>query len=320
MKNNNPVNESDEWYKMQLDNDPKISESSTKSYMNNIKHIISVCDNANINTILNNPNLYGGMIVSKTKSENSLKSYLSTILTFCRCSGLKENKITVYDVWYKKFNTVYQRIQNRIESNVPTDKQDAGFVEWETIIEKRKTFPLGSDQHVLLSIYTAIPPRRQKEYYAMKIYTDDNNKPELDHNQLYIPTNNKDAHIFICDHNTSKFKKTYLNEKVPDILVNTIKKSLIRNPRGYVFVNTRNKEPFKDNKSFQSYSNNMLKKIFDNESISVNTLRHSYASFIYRQPDLTYLQRKNIAEMMGHSVDRALKYVFIKNRNQAFDL
>ena len=310
-KNNYPVKESDEWYKKQVID--QISESSKTSYINNIKHISMVCDNVSIHTILNKPKIYGDMIAGKTKSDNSLKSYLTTVLTFLRCSGLKETNVGMYDEWHKMFNEVYQRIQNKIESNIPNDRQKASFVQWEEVVKKRKEFPIGSPEHVLLSIYSAIPPRRQKEYYSMKLYTDKDAKPELDHNQLYLSKDNKDSYIFICEHKTSRFNKTYTNKNLPDTLIETVKKSLLKNPREYLFVKQRDKKQFTDVKAFQKYTNGMFKKIFENDDVSLNSLRHSFASYIdNHQPRLSLAQRKQIAEMMGHSLETNMAYVFLE--------
>jgi hypothetical protein len=222
------------------------------------------------------------------------------------CINNKEyNKILTF-VWVS-----HQRNRNHLESNLPNDRQRSSFINWQAIVKKRREYVLGSAQHVLLSIYTAIPPRRQKEYYSMRIYTDKDVTPDLDHNQLYLSSDKQKCYIFICEHKTSRFNKTFTNKKLPDILIDTVKKSLVTNPREYLFVKQRSRSPFVDEKSFQKYSNGMLKTIFKDDGISINTLRHSFATFVNDSPDVTLKIRKDIANLMGCSFHQFLEYAFV---------
>jgi len=55
-----------------------------------------------------------------------------------------------------------------------------------------------------------------------------------------------------------------------------------------------------------------LKKIFDdNQFVSVNSLRHSFASYLNSQRTLTLQQRENYAHQMGHSLMKNMEYVFL---------
>ena len=62
-------------------------------------------------------------------------------------------------------------------------------------------------------------------------------------------------------------------------------------------------------KSFSHANNKIIKKVLDNKNVSVNTIRHSAATFISTHPNLTRQEKKQYAYDMGHSFGMQQMYV-----------
>ena len=68
------------------------------------------------------------------------------------------------------------------------------------------------------------------------------------------------------------------------------------------------KEPYKV-QEFTNWANGELKNIFGNKGFSVNTLRHSFCTYLSNFRRLTLEDRKKYAAKMGHSFITGLEYV-----------
>lgn len=307
---------SDEWYINSIAEYSFLSDSSRKTYMSSCKRLQLFFKDVKIHTILTNPNKYGTILQSKIPSDHGQKNMFILMLTLFKCSGLKETDIESYNEWNEFYNKSIGKIQAQLNSHKPTDRQLESYVEWSEIIKTRKKLIPGTKEHVLLSIYTMIEPRRQLDYAYMRLYKSESDTPEEDHNFIHLcyKNNNKKPYLLIKKHKTDKFYPTFIHKDLPVRLVDTIQKSLILNPREYVFTKTDG-SPFPNANSFQGYSNAMLKKIFKNPGFSVNSLRHSYATYINNLPNITLLERQQVAERMGNSIKQSMQYAFIGDNN-----
>jgi len=299
-----------EYYIQQINDNPFIANNSKATYLSNIKTIMSKCKTYSIHSILMAPSTYGPMLIkpSANTSINTQHSHMTTILSFLKYSGLKFSNKALFTEWYKEFDKIMKLVKHREDNNIPSEKQKRTFIEWSCIIKKRDEMQYGSIEHVLLSLYTYVPPRRQQDYTNLRIYTNPEQAPELSHNHFHTCSNKyKTAYMYL---NEVKNVKSFFNKEIPKELVNIINYSIQQDPRDYLFVQSRNGFPFKTANSFQKYSNTILKKIFQNEEMSVNVLRHSFATFISKQY-ITVGERKKIAIQMGHSLKKNLEYAFI---------
>lgn len=305
----------DEWYISSITEYSFLSDSSKKTYLSSIKRLQLFFKDVKIHVILTNPNKYGTILQTKIPSDHGQKNMFILMLTLFKCSGLKETDIESYKEWVEFYNKPMEKIQAQVNSHTPTDRQLESYVEWSEIIKTRKKLSPGTKEHVLLSIYTMIEPRRQLDYAYMRLYQSESDAPEEDHNFIHLcyKNNNKKPYLLIKKHKTDKFYPTFIHRDLPVRLIDTIQKSLIINPREYLFTKT-DKSPFPDANSFQRYSNTMLKKIFKNPWFSVNSLRHSYATYINNLPNITLIERQQVAERMGHSIKQSMQYVFINSK------
>lgn len=282
-----------------------------------------------LHDLMVNPTRYGQKIVESDLKLNTKKNHLVGILTLLKNTGTKRDHPQLFNTWYKYFLAINQVIRTRLGDNIPTERQANNAIKWETIIEVRDRLRFGSYDHLLMSIYTMVPPRRQWDYMQMAVYIDEKHNPSLDHNHFHVYNEKyKSPYMFIIDCKNKQFFNPFFNKEIPKSLVKTLIMSIKEKPRSYVFTQTNGKGPPFDNvNSFQKFSNRALKRIFDNDTefngnsdgVSVNVLRHSFATYIDQQTDLPVATRKRLATKMGHSYNTNMEYVQHKKIKQEID-
>lgn len=220
----------------------------------------------------------------------------------------KENHKDLYLKWVSEIsNRIKSTIDKKYESNAPTKRQIGAYVNFDKIIETRNKLKHGSQERLLLFMYTEIPPVRN-DFYRMKIYR---NKPKFDINNYLVLRTNPRLKSYITL-NEFKTAGTYKQIKfdIPSTLVREIQLSLTALPRDYLFVSTRNNETYNSPNSFDQWANRTLKQIF-NCNISLTTLRHIYLSRRDLQIETrSGSERKIISSVMGHSLAQQQKYLW----------
>lgn len=294
-----------------------ITDSTKTTYIKNMKAITTHCEAPSIHHILHTPDTYGPCIKSLPKPLNTRFSYIVTVLAYLKYTGLKEDTPNLFNGWYKHFIEIKKELRAIELSNKPTARQAKATIPWATVIKKRNTLPYGSPEHLLLSIYTYVPPRRQLDYTQMRVYTDPAANPQHNHNFIHLYSNKfKSPYMLFSHYKTAKHHtRPFFNKEIPKELIDIIKRSLKAKPRNYLFTSRGGDEPYKDANSFQKYSNKILKKIFDNPYVSVNSLRHSYATYLDKLPNIDARRRQRDAMKMGHTLRKALEYVHKKEEN-----
>ena len=197
-------------------------------------------------------------------------------------------------------NTVKQKYSTQEKST----NESENWIEWTDVLKLHSEMQNEADlifkkpsitpsdratlnEYMLLSCYVMIEPRRSQDYSLMKLRN-------YDDNDNYIEKNNL---IF------NKYK-TFKNYGQQSIVMPPKMKLLIAkwkkiNTSDYLITG-------KSGKMLNvSQITKLLNKIFDNRNISVNILRHSYLSHIYKDlPKISQMQQT--ATNMGHNVNSAL--------------
>jgi hypothetical protein len=290
-------------------NRPNITLSSIKTYTATLKSLAKKL-NMKIETpddIINNVDdiiKYYDDIPYTTR-----KAHFAAMISFVDNGSDKVKKIL--DKLRKILMQDQKQYDTFLENQSKSDKQKENWIDWPDVVERYKAFekevaPLWKlskgemnknsfnklKMFVLLSCYVLIPPRRSLDYTAFKIRNINESKDN------YMKKRN-----FIF--NTYKTAKTYGKNEVPiDYkLYSIIKKWTDINTSDWLITgNNNNMKPIT-----VSQLNNMLNNFFD-KKISVNMLRHSFLSHMYKDlPDLKDIKER--ADAMGHSVDQALEYV-----------
>lgn len=307
--------QSNEWYFQKI-NEAKLAKKSKSLYITLVKKVLRETHTDDLHSILVNPSKYVDFIVSDAIPLNTQDAILATMLSVMTHSSLKEKHPDMYDAWSFEFKKVNQEKQDNARSNIPSTKQSKCIVKWNDVLKIRDNLELGSDEHLLLSMYTYIPPRRQLDYARLRVYFDPDYEPVKDHNHFHVYSNkHKSAYIFINEYKTSKSYMDHFDTEIPNELVKAVIVSFQKRPRREMFVTSKGC-PFTDANHFQIYSNKLLKEIFGNMYISVTSLRHSFATFLKTLTNLSVNEHDKYARKMGHSLERSLEYVLFDEQHQ----
>ncbi len=300
-----------EHYNAQITDNPFISENSKTTYITNMKGILKRYDAKTIHELLHTPERYGPMINQGSEPLNTRYSYFIAILAYIRYSGIKSRDKDIFRGWYVEFEKVREQVKHMEDNNIPSKKQERNMIDWKQVLAVRDRLLYACPEHLLLSIYTYVPPRRQLDYTHMRVYNDAKEVPKLDHNHFHTYSNKyKTAYMFINEFKNAKFFKSFFNKEIPVELVKILKKSLELTPRIYLFVDSDGKA-YSTANAFQKYSNGILKRVFDKPEMCVNVLRHSYSTHMSQQY-VTVGERQRSAIKMGHSLKKTLEYAFMQ--------
>jgi hypothetical protein len=249
------------------------SNSTIKIYQNIINKIDKI-DDMSSDDVLN-------YINDLRKNNGELLSISSQKMMLCAI------------IWYFGDKINCDKLRARIfEISKDTTKQDLDHTRtssiipiWDEVIKLRNT--LFDKDHLILSLFTYMPPRRLKDYVCMVIGTGDyDNLNYYDHiNAMFI-------------FNNYKTKKTYHTQK---FAVNPILDKIIKS---YI-----NDHKLTDGDLLLGYtSTRALDQVFHRLlSCGVNGMRHSYINFLY--PNLPDSQKIEAgAYQMGHSLTEHFRY------------
>lgn len=302
----------DQEYIDSINNSIYISKNSKTTYVNNMKTLLKHCKADTIHELLTHPVKYGACITDLDKPLNTKFSYLVAVLAFLKYSGLKEDDSDTFHAWYTFYLKTRNTVDDIVGNHEQTERQKQAHVSWDAIIQARdelaqNKYTFANLEHLLLAMYTYMPPRRQMDYAILQIYTDPNVDPSHDHNFIHLYSHKyKSPYIVIANFKTAKYyNKPFFNKEIPAELIDIIKYSIKLEPRDHVFTQ-KSKEPYNSTDCFQKSCNRILKKMF-NDYTTLNTLRHSYAMHL-NTLNLTIKQRDREAFKMGHNLRKNFEY------------
>lgn len=203
---------------------------------------------------------------------------------------------------YSKINSeIKEEVQKRYDAGKITEKQENGWVDWVDIIKKRKELSeteYGSKRHLLVSMYTYIPPLRQ-DFQFIKILE----KPPLGKEaktENYLVLYKRAPALLVI--NQYKTAKTYdpIEKRLPEPLTDIIKFSLKQHPRQYLFVDSHGK-PYEDKKRYRENVNDTLKYIFG-VPLTPTLIRHAATIHEESIEGITPGDTRKFAHEMRHSL------------------
>lgn len=196
----------------------------------------------------------------------------------------QKTKFQDIDSLRKIFDTHYQEFEKLRNNRTISDSQ------WSLFVKRL----------LILALYVLHPPTRQ-DYGCVRLYK---TKKPYDTNHLVVPINT----LVLSEYKTSE---TYgrVESVLPVQVGEILKASLEIEPRKWLFVKG-NGQPYrhtpKDSNSFTTLVNRSLSELVGNR-IDVTSIRRAFASWIAKQ-DITFAERKRIAQIMGHSVLQNMQY------------
>ena len=205
----------------------------------------------------------------------------------------------VFKKWKELQKTNWAPIQEHYDSNEPSTKQANMIIPFESLVQRIKELPVGSNERLLLAFYTLIPPMRA-DYFATQLFLQAPPKEPTEDNYIIM----SESRLVVKDFKTArKYEKieTILPKELMDELATSLR---VQKPRKWLFVTAKNicySRP-----SFSHWANRVLSDIF-NKPMNLTVLRHIYISHMIDAKTPT-ADMKDIAKHMGHS--RALQRVY----------
>lgn len=309
----------------------KIAESSLKAYVRNMKimaKVITEEDYKNTDFLKNFEKVKKYL---ETQKQSTKKNKLATILVVLRMDEEKNEKLI--EKYNKYLYDVAKEYDEVIKKNKKSQRESDNWVKLEELLKvfnilKKEVYAeelhkaskkfANKDEKELLqkfmvaSLYTLIPPRRNRDYSEMKIISETayNKLPEEEReNSNYLVIKNK-SNMFFSFANY-KTKKTHGLQKV------TIPKKLKQVLNIWRKFNKEAEYLILNNRGRKMSSNSLTKylmKIFSKtgkSNISSSMLRHIFVTY---NPELKRYREnaekaKDIAKDMAHSIDEQQNYV-----------
>lgn len=301
-------------------NKKKISETSKKLYIQNIKRLNGNQEIKNLNFLNNSSKIFEKI---KDKSKNTQRTYLISVVSLLKELPDKKYK-KLYDIYYKflmefnkelKDNTeksekqkdnwisqdelkeIYEDTKEKAIPNLlPNRKKDATPEQWDTILK-----------YFILSLYYLQSPRRNKDFlemYVIKKYNDD-----LDKTFNYYSIDDKTFHF--CNYKTKGTYQTQ-NIKLNDDMENVMNEYLLNHPMRKEIKKLSDKVPllvYANGEKLKSSDviTRLLNKIFK-KRVGSSMMRNMYLTDKYA--DLNKEKEKDM-QSMGTSSGTA-DYNYIK--------
>lgn len=267
--------------------------------------------NRNIDYIIDNPEIANKILIKEetiTQTSANRHMFYSAVVAYLKHTDMgKKRSEPLKNRWIKIQKDNWEERRQQSINNEPTNNQIevASAVDWQTIIKKRDSLPSGSNERLLLSLYTYLPPVRA-DYYNVRINP---KTTEGKFNLLLLDkTHAENSFMIIRDFKTaSKYKE--IKHTLPVQLFNEIHESLKKVPRNFLFVMPTDLTRPYDRGSFSKWANKVLQQLF-NIPINLTSLRHLYVSTLdFNKTRASELEK--IGNSMGHSIAMQKGYQWI---------
>jgi hypothetical protein len=286
-----------------IEDNKDLSEVTKKNYRERLAILCKRAGDKPLIEIVLQPTKYAPLFRRWHPPATSHKVSFTAILALFRYNpDLKEKNASAHEKWTAAFRDVDTKINERYETNKPTNKQIEGYVPFDEIIAKRDSLPQGHIHRLLLGMYTHIPPMRC-EYARVAIYKD-RLPSHPDENYILITSGGKKARLIIRHFKTRKFHDA-MDKELPTPLVKDLSKSLEDEPRYWLFFDEKNQVPYTPVK-FTQWTISVFKKLFD-KPLTVSLIRHSFVNTI-DMSKISIKEKKEIAEAMAHTVETQDRY------------
>jgi hypothetical protein len=303
----------------QLIADRDVAESTASAY---IKTLYQMNDRKPFKNLTFLKNTEAVMAKIAGYAESTQRAIYATIVSVMTLFKDKPTFKKVFKTYYDKMMEFNKAAKEADGKHEKTAKQAENWLSWEDV-EKRKA-ELAADvakfpkktlapaqyerllQHLVLSLYTDVQPRRNQDYLDMYIIKKWNDKMPTDKNYLDMT-----GHKFIFNKYKTSRKYGTQTVEIPDSLWTVIGSFLARHPVWKGVVKRKN-EPIKllvaaDGAPVGAVNaiTRLLNKVFG-KRVGSSMLRHIYLSDKYKD---TIGEMADDAAAMGHSLTAQKAYV-----------
>lgn len=271
------------------------------SHINSIKQLMGYSSNKQfIEYVKNKPE----NICDKLNQEykENMMSYISPIMFVIRNFDeikqfVGEEPLRVYTEKLAEYKQYYDYLKmNKTEGILSWDQ----IVDYRTKIDPKFRYGLS---HLLISLYTCIPPMRD-DFGLVKIISDDSQLNDMD-NFYVINTNMLHFNHYKTVESYKSFKF-----KVPIVLRDVIIGSLKLNPRQYLITQNLNKseKPYNNGKLTALISSTF--KLDHNTNLTINDFRHAFETYMGQYGiDFELEEKRYINQIVGHDSNQRDFYI-----------
>ena len=283
----------------------KLAEVSRLNYETRLNLLQSDSKKSLIDLIKHPRSTFRIIIKKSAGVHQTSRAYITAILALFKHDS---NLLKAFPSQYLEFKDLFGQIdavvQDRYDSNTPSDKQRASYLPWSQLILKRDGLPRDSNDYLFICLYSMIPPLRA-DFGNVRILSRDPAPPEsLSGN--YIVVRPKDIRLVLNDFKSKSEKHPQYNHVLPQDLEAVIRDSLARQPRSHLIVSPRSGKPYLRDNSYVLHAHRTLERVLGIKS-SLSMLRHMFINSLDLNK-LTTAEKKRISSLMTHSPDMQEKY------------
>lgn len=292
-------------------NESTLSPSTKKQYAAALKEL-GKCTKRDLYDIIMHPETYSDIDINKTCAVKTCT--LKAIIALFKYGSLGNTHPQTLEAWRNHLKPYIETAQQKWDNNVPAKRTTDGIMTWKDIVQKYNTVSKKdpfSAGHVTLAMYTVIPPRRQMDYWKLRLVKTDSEKKMIlnDTNVTgYLDLTVSPAKLTVTQYKTKSTYSTW-NKILPLALDKIIRMHLNANPRKLYLFETSLNQPYGNRRSFAEANNNILKKVLENDKASVNIIRHAAATYVHKSTKMSIVEKRQYAYDMGHNYDTQGHYM-----------
>jgi len=302
----------------------ELSPVTKRVYLTRLRTILGETGKS-IFAVATNPAEHLAWVRGWSEAPATQKSYIAAILAVFRHNeGLKDQQPQAYQDWYAAFQEINGAIDERYKNNEPSARQKEGYVPYDEIVAKRDALPDGSDDRLLLSLYTYLPPLRC-DFNRLRIYdaepaatAKDAAAAPAELNYIVLPRRAAGganvALLVLGEFKTRAHHAEPLRKELPEPLTEQLRLSVHARDRDWVFTD-RSGGPYSAT-SYTKWTGRALARLFG-RPLTVSLIRHSFINTLDMNT-LTVAEKEKIAHDMAHTVAMQDRYRLIfKDQKEA---
>jgi hypothetical protein len=291
-----------------------ITASNYAGMINNIRSGLG--EESGVDFLLNTDRVVKWLEENPTKktkkplSANSIKTYLVAIKSTLRDTN-DDKFADVMKVYDAKMLEYKKRLDAYEEKQELTEVERKKWVCWSCVLETRDKLKDSKDwksyqDYVILCLYTMMPPERL-DYAPMRVVKD----LPTDTDGNYCVLGEMKATFVLNAYKTAKSKGQAIYDAPPELFTILKHWNTIHTSDWLLVKKTAPTQPLSSHELGQC-----IPRIFERlgqPCATLNILRHSFLTHM-REGEMPLLEKKRLAERMGHSLVQAEKYLRISGR------
>ncbi len=248
--------------------------------------------------------------------------------------------------WYDQLASAKEACNARYDSQQPSPAQKAAAISWDDLVRARDAQAPGTIEHIVLGLYCeavmrndlshvyvyrgsrypVVDVRKTPNYIVMTDVGEGSDRATLHLNEFKTA---KDSPGAAGAGKRSRGKRggrpaplldlsgasaqgaSKFSVQLSAMLTDSIRASLDRDPREYLFVRTDNGSPYSNEVGWHSRVTKILRSTLGNPKATINSIRHAFASRVQRDARLSDKEKDSMASMAMHSAKTNRMYSWV---------